>query len=152
MSQSKGRRIPRNISELALQKWILFTCQGNTIRHYLQTYVYRTRHQLVSCFFQDEFTLGHSTTQILESWNNLIKMCLKGSNMSELVIYIETLCEEQRKFDHTRQCYVDSTSTYRNIPIVYETELQKVINNTGLSKFSAKLLAEEFKKAELLCF
>ena len=135
-----------------IKEWIPTSRQGNQVRKYLHSYVYATRQQWATCFFPTAFTVGHSTTQRSESWNNLIKLGSKGCDMSQLAEHIQFLCEEQRQFEITQCLSTKANQAFQRVPVVQSTELREIVLGTGISSFAALQLANEFSKAELLRF
>ena len=69
----------------------------------MNTYIWGRREQWVSCYFRNAFTMGHSTTQRPESWNDLVKCFKSDVNLVDLVKDIKILFQRQEKEERRSQ-------------------------------------------------
>ena len=96
--------------------------------------------------------MGYSTTQRCKSWNNAFKLRSTGLQMLELAEHINMLCAEHKNFEMSQALRTRSREALSRVPVVYSTRLLKVTLDREKSAYAEALLAEEFSKAELLCF
>lgn len=58
--------------------------------------IWAKRSQWATAFFQDECTIGYSTTQRSEGWHSVMKSFVNSFSLRNMVNDIKLLCERQK--------------------------------------------------------
>ena len=109
--------------------------------------MYASERQCTACVFSDAFTMGHTHTQCCESCNNVVKLGLTSSHISELAEHINMPCTEQHSFKMSQSLSTRSREAFNRVQVVHSTGLLKVILDIDISAYAASLFADKFSKS-----
>ena len=82
----------------------------------------------------------------------MIKLGTTGMKMWELAEHINMQCAKHRKFEILQTVCARSRHAFQCVPVVHSTGLLKCHLDMVITAYASALLADEFLKAEVLCF
>lgn len=125
-----------------ISEWFPSSPVNDAARSYLQQNIWPKRHQWCVAFFSDTFTMGSSTTQRVESWNNLLKCFSDSSSLAFLEEAIFMLFQKQG--DEERK---SMSKSRRLVPLgkpgSFLYSFADLFSSIGLSKYASSELCTQ---------
>lgn len=129
-----------------LEKWIPLSPVTDKARNYLDTYIWQRRKYWAKAYFKNELTLGSTSTQRAESWNNLLKFFRDSTSLLDLYKSIKLLFMRQAELENKSE-----RLEYRLGNILKHTAVYKLVTeplkNGEFSRFSALNNIEELNES-----